>query len=80
MLGSFIILDTNYRDSNNNYFLTNTWGARLGHIGEERMNRLAQGGLLGSLVNIDLPICESCLARKVTRKPFGKATRPESLL
>lgn len=79
-MGSFIILDTNYCDSNNNCFLTNTWGTRLVHIREERMKRLAQGGLLGSLVNIDLPICESCLARKVTRKPFGKATRPESLL
>lgn len=60
--------------------MTNTWGTTLGHIGEERMNRLAQEGLLSSLVNMDLPICEICLARKVTRKPFGKATRPESPL
>ena len=31
------------------------------------MNKLAREGLLGSLTNIDLPICESCLVEKATR-------------
>ena len=44
------------------------------------MNKLAREGLLGSLTNIDLPICEFFLARKATRKLFGKATRSESPL
>ena len=44
------------------------------------MNKLAREGLLGSLTNIDLPICESCLVEKTIRKPFGKVTRDESLL
>lgn len=44
------------------------------------MNRLAREGLLGSLVNIDLSICESCLARKAIRKPFDKSTRVENSL
>ena len=44
------------------------------------MNRLTRECLLCSLANIDLPIWESCLAGKATRKPFGKATRAESPL
>ena len=88
LLGGFPLLDTNYYDSNNNFFLVNafsnvdvnTWLAILGHVGQERMNRLVRESLLGSLANIDLPICKSCLAGKATRKPFGKATRAESPL
>ena len=88
LLKGFIVLDTNYNYSNNSYFSinvssnvdVNTWHARLGHIWQERMNKLAREGLLGSLTNIDLPICESCLVEKTIRKPFGKVTRDESLL
>ena len=54
----------------------NTWHAILGHVGQERMDRLVRE----SLLYIVLPICESCLAGKATRKPFGKATRAESPL
>ena len=32
---------------------------------------------MGSLDKIELPICESCLAGKTTRKPFSKGTRAE---
>ena len=39
------------------------------------MNRLAREGLLGSLANIDLSICESCLVIKATRKPFDKSAK-----
>ena len=52
-----------------------TWHARLGHIGKDRMARLAREGLLGPLAKVDLPICEPCLAGKACRKPFGKALR-----
>ncbi|MBE2321372.1 GAG-pre-integrase domain-containing protein, partial [Solirubrobacter sp. CPCC 204708] len=49
-----------------------TWHARLGHIGRDRMTRLAREGLLGSLTKVDLDLCEPCLAGKACRKPFGK--------
>lgn len=57
-----------------------TWHARLGHIGQDKMVRLARAGLLGSLVKVYLPTCERCLARKATRKPFGIAKRASSIL
>jgi transposase InsO family protein len=57
-----------------------TWHARLGHIGQDRLHRLARAGLLGSLTKEELPICEHCLARKATRLPFGKAKRASSPL
>ena len=55
----------------------NVWYARLGHIGQQRMNRLAKEGFLGNINKVDLPTCEHCLAGKITRKPFGKGTRAE---
>jgi transposase InsO family protein len=54
---------------------SSTWHARLGHIGKDRMTRLAREGLLGPLAKVDVPICEPCLAGKACRKPFGKAMR-----
>ena len=54
---------------------SSTWHARLGHIGKDRMARLAREGLLGPLAKVDLPICEPCLASKACRKPFRKAVR-----
>lgn len=50
------------------------WHAKISHIGQGRMNRLAQEGLLGSLAKVDLSTCKPCLARKAGRKPFAKAT------
>ncbi|KAL0456748.1 UNVERIFIED_CONTAM: hypothetical protein Slati_1014000 [Sesamum latifolium] len=47
----------------------------LGHIGQERMTRLAREGLLGSLAKVNLPTCEPCMAGKACRKPFEKAKR-----
>ena len=38
------------------------WHARLGHIGQDRLNRLARAGLLGSLAKVELPTYEHCLA------------------
>jgi len=57
-----------------------TWHARLGHIGQDRLHRLARTGLLGPLTKEELPICEHCLAGKATRLPFGKAKRASSPL
>ena len=51
------------------------WHARLGHIGQDRLKRLAKIGLLGSIDKIDLPVCEHCLAGKATRLPFSKSKR-----
>ena len=41
------------------------------------MNRLVREGLLRSLSEVEMPICEHCLVRKITRKSFDKATRAE---
>ena len=57
-----------------------TWHARLGHIGQDRLNRLAQVDLLGSLSKVELPVWEHCLVEKATRLPFGKAKRASSPL
>uniref|UniRef100_A0A2N9FJ35 Integrase catalytic domain-containing protein n=1 Tax=Fagus sylvatica TaxID=28930 RepID=A0A2N9FJ35_FAGSY len=65
---SFVLLTQNDYDEMN-------WHARLGHIGQDRMTRLAREGLLGPLAKVNLPTCEHCLARKSTRKPFGKGIR-----
>ena len=53
---------------------------RLGHIGQDRMTRLAKEGLLDQVTKIKLPRRESCLVGKVTAKPFGKASRASSPL
>ena len=52
-----------------------TWHARLGHIGRDRMTRLARESLLSSLTKVDLQLCEPCLAGKACRKPFGTTKR-----
>ena len=52
-----------------------TWHARLGHIGRDRMTRLAIKSLLGSLTKVDLQLCEPCLAGKAYTKPFGTTKR-----
>ena len=54
---------------------SSTWHARLGHIGKDRMARLAREGLLGPLAKVNLPICEPYLADKACGKPFGEAVR-----
>ncbi|KAK9108126.1 hypothetical protein Syun_024137 [Stephania yunnanensis] len=87
----FIVLDIDYVSNSNIYRAcfslvtssidsnvdVNIWHARLGHIGQQRMNRLAKEGLLGHLENVNLPMCENCLAGKMARKPFGKGIRAE---
>jgi len=45
------------------------WHARLGHIGQDRMSKVAKEGLLDRLTEVKLPTCESCKAGKATAKP-----------
>ena len=79
------VLDICYSNNDSNFFLTTannsvTWHARLGHIGQERMNKLVREGLLGQLAKISLPTCEHYLSGKSSRKPFGKAIGASSPL
>ena len=63
--------------SSNNDIDVILWHARLGHIGQDRMNKLAKEGHLGSFTKIEMRTCENCLAEKFTRKPIGKTKRDE---
>ena len=56
------------------------WHTRLSHIGKDRMILLAREGLLGSLTQVQLPTCESCVTSKATRKPFPKAEKSKATL
>jgi transposase InsO family protein len=81
----FMVLDINnlcydntialLTSSDNVYNDSILWHARLGHIGQDRMKRLAREGLIDPLAKTSLPTCEHCLMGKSKRKPFGKATR-----
>jgi len=82
--GDFIVLDLDNTYDNTSiayvsYFDFNSesikWHARLGHMGQDRMGRLAKEGLLDRLTRVKLPRCEPCLAGKATIKPFSKAMR-----
>lgn len=53
----------------------NTWHAKLGCLSQNRMCGLTCEGLLGTFTKLKLSIYEYCLARKTSRKPFGKAIR-----
>ena len=84
LVNGFIVLDIDYdmltstnescfsfiTSSNSENDDVNIWHARLGHIGQDRMNRLAKEGLLGQLYKVELPIYEHCLVGKTVRKPF----------
>ena len=65
---SSYVIGTNNIDSE-------TWHARLGHIGRDMMTQLAREGLLGSLTKVDLQLCEPCLVGKACRKPFRTTKR-----
>ena len=57
------------------------WHCRLGHINKNRINRLAQEGILEVSDCELLPICESYLLGKMTKSPFtGKGERASELL
>ena len=80
----FIVLDTIPIKKTTSIFVTGNsssssstndvkWHARLGHIRQDCLKRLAKASLLGSIDKIDLLACEQCLAGKATRLPFGKS-------
>ena len=46
------------------------WYCRLGHVNKNRINRLAQEGILEVGDCESLPTCESCLLGKMTKSPF----------
>ena len=69
----FLILDIEYYNNDSSIFLTSSdnafensiiWHARLGHIGQERMTRLAREGLMGDLVEVTLSTYDHCLVGK----------------
>ena len=69
----FLILNIKYYNNDSSIFLTLSdnafdnsiiWHATLGHIGQERMTRLAREGLMGSLAKVTLSTCEHCLVEK----------------
>ena len=55
-----------FSHSDNTYL----WHLRLGHINLDRINRLVKDGLLRKLNVGTLPVCESCLEGKMTKRPF----------
>ena len=56
------------------------WHARLGHIGHDRLKRLAKASLLGPIKKIYLPICEQCLAGKGKKDCFLEKPREQLFL
>ena len=69
----FLILDIEYYNNDSSVFLTSSdnalensiiWHARLGHIGQERMTRLAREGLMGDLAEVTLSTYDHCLVGK----------------
>ena len=89
ILDGFIVLDIDkyvLSSTNDSYYsLMNTsrnacdnviiWHAKLGHIKQGRMTRLAKENILGQFTKIDMLNCEYCLVDKTTRKPYRKGTR-----
>ena len=60
---------------------TYLWHLRLGHISLDRINRLVKDGPLRDLRVGTLPVCESCLEGKMTKRPFSaKRTRAKEPL
>ena len=54
------------RISNETYL----WHLRLGHINPNRIQGLVKSGILSSLIFELIPVCESCLEGKMTKRPF----------
>ena len=50
---------------------TYLWHLRLGHINLDKINRLVKDGPLRKLNVGTLPVCESCLEGKMTKRPFS---------
>ena len=46
------------------------WHLRLGHIKEDKLNKLKKDGLLGPLIFESYLVCELCLQKNITKLPF----------
>ena len=49
---------------------TYMWHLRLGHINSSRIHGLVKSRILNSLIFEPIPVCESCLEGKMTKRPF----------
>ena len=57
------------------------WHMRLGHINPNRINKLVKDAILDNLVLEPMPVCESCIEGKMTKRPFPpKGNRSNELL
>jgi hypothetical protein len=66
-----------YHISNKSKYCLNQtylWHCRLGHINEKRVQKLLKEGLLEPFDLESYGNCESCLSKKMTKKPFSKTT------
>ena len=63
---------------------TYLWHLRLGHINIKRLERLSRLGPLKHLKVGTLPVCESCIEEKMTKRSFSgkglRATEPLQLV
>ena len=46
------------------------WHLQLGHINPNSIHGLVKSGILNSLIFEPIPVCESCLEGKMTKRPF----------
>ena len=62
---------TNKRQKTDNDNMTYLWHLGLGHIGYDRIKRLTKDGPLRELTLGELPVCESSLEFKLTKRPLS---------
>ena len=60
---------------------TRLWHMRLGYINLNMIDRLVKDWILNNLVLKPMPVCESCIEGKMTKRPFPpKVNRSNDLL
>ncbi|KAL0373924.1 UNVERIFIED_CONTAM: Transposon Ty2-DR3 Gag-Pol polyprotein [Sesamum radiatum] len=76
-----LVVSSHIRINLKDVYLCQIWHARLGYISKDRTRRLVDSKSL-EIDNLDhLPTCESCLKRKMTKKPFlGQSAIANGLL
>lgn len=61
--------------------MSHLWHLRMGHINEDRIDKMVKGGYLDQFQIETLPTCKSCLKGKMTRSSFsGQGDRASVLL
>ena len=50
--------------------ITHLWHLQLSHINPNKIHGLVKSGILNSLIFEPIPMCESCLEGKMTKRPF----------